>query len=82
VFQIDGDSNSFEYSDDEILKLNCFYYEYGVWVGGMQLQVDKGLIKGKKVSENKWKISVKVSTAQTNDADFTKIIEFEETFKN
>lgn len=81
VFQIDTNTN-FEFKDDEILSTNCFYQQYGAWVNHNQYQIKNGIIKGEKISANKWQITVNIETTPLFQNEPPKKIAFTKLFSN
>lgn len=82
IFQIEDNIQEFEFIDDEILSTNCFYYQYGAWVSGHQQNVQKGLIKGVKTSDNTWEVIIDIETNPINQDEPTRSIDFEGKFNN
>lgn len=76
TFIINKETTNFELSNADILGIKCFYQEYGAWVRNNQYQIKDGMVKGKKISENKWEISVSVLTTPLLPNDQPKTIEF------
>lgn len=80
TFIINKDTTDFEIKDGDIVDLKCFYQEYGAWVRHNQYQIKNGIIKGKKISDNKWEIIVSVLTTPLFTDEQSKKIEFTGTF--
>lgn len=60
---LDSSETSFEFRDDELLDLKCYYYEFGAWVNsGTHYPIRKGLIKGRQTSEEEWYIQCSLLT--------------------
>ena len=57
TFEIDKNSDDFEFVDENMLQTNCFYRQYGAWVRHNQYQIKDGMIKGEKKSANEWEIT-------------------------
>ena len=80
TFIINKESTEFEFADEDILETNCFYQEYGAWVRHNQYQVKDGIIKGEKISGNRWSIIVSVTTTSLFANEQPKKIEFSEIY--
>ena len=80
TFQEEDNNFEFEFVDDEILLTNCFYQQYGAWVSHNQYQIKNGIIKGEKLSENEWEITVNIETTPLFQNEQPKNIEFTEIF--
>jgi len=80
IFQIENNIEEFEFVDEEILSTNCFYFQSGAWVSGQQQNVKKGFIRGEKISENTWEISVNIETNTINQDEPIRNIEFSDKF--
>ncbi len=80
IFEINYLNAKFEFVDSNIILTKCFYQEYGAWVRHNRYQVKDGIIKGKKISEDKWEITVSVITTPIFPDEKAKIIEFKKSF--
>lgn len=80
IFQVEDQNNNFDFTNDEILATNCFYQQQGAWVNHNQYQIKRGVIKGEKISENQWKITVDVETDLLFPNQIPKKIKFTEIF--
>jgi hypothetical protein len=81
AFAVNKEVEYFEYKDEEILELQCFYQQYGAWVTHNAYQVRDGIIKGRKISLNRWEIEVSVLTTPLFEDEQPRKIEFHEIFK-
>lgn len=82
IFQIEANLSEFDFADDQILSTNCFYQEYGAWVNHVQQQVKNGTIRGEKIAENKWEITVNIVTTPSPYNQEVKNISFTKVFVN
>ena len=80
TFVISNESTDFEFANEEIVDIKCFYQQYGAWVRHNQYQIKDGIIKGKRISENKWKINVSVTTTPLFTDEQPKKFEFSSIF--
>lgn len=80
VFQVELNLTDFEYIDDEILLLNCFYQQYGAWVNHNQYEVKRGKITGEKISGKEWELHVNIETNPLFSNEKSKTIDFTEIF--
>jgi hypothetical protein len=80
TFVINQETTDFEFVNEDIVETKCFYQEYGAWVRHNKYQIKDGTIKGEKISENEWKITVSVFTTPIFTDEQPKKIEFTETF--
>ncbi len=81
IFEISEEANNFEYSGEEMAHAKCFYREFGAWIN-RQYTINDGTIKGEKLSENKWKISVSIITPPLIYDNEAKLVEFVKIFEN
>ncbi|GAA3565619.1 hypothetical protein [Snuella lapsa] len=82
TFQVELGETEFEFSNNEILLTKCFYQQYGAWVSHVKHEVEKGTIKGSKVSNKTWSITVDVEIMDLLLNDKPKQIQFTETYIN
>ncbi len=80
VFAVNNEIDEFEFTDEELIEMNCFYEQFGTWIPTGQWQIKNGTIKGEKISENQWRINVSVSTTPKSEGETAKTIEFIEVF--
>jgi hypothetical protein len=80
TFEIDKKIIDFEFVDSNIITTKCFYQEYGAWVRHNRYQIKDGIIKGKKISEDKWEITVSVSTTPIFSNETPQAIKFKQIF--
>jgi len=80
AFNVEEGITEFEFVDEEILEINCFYREYGAWVSGIRHQVKNGVIRGKLLFGGNWAITVSVFTTPSNPNQESKAISFVDIF--
>jgi len=76
LFQVADTLTSFEFSDGEIAEAKGVYFHGGAWIYLIE-PVSKGTISGTRLSDTKWKITATVFS----DTISTKVVEFEEVFR-
>jgi len=81
TFEISEEANNFEYSDEGITHTKCFFRQFGAWVN-RQYEIKNGMIKGEKLSEDEWKITVSIITPPLVHDNQPKLIEFVKVFGN
>jgi hypothetical protein len=60
---LDSSVTNFEFREDELLDLKCYYFEFGAWVNsGTHYVVRQGVIKGQQTGEDEWYIECSVLT--------------------
>lgn len=80
TFIINNATSNFEFVNENILEIKCFYQQYGAWVRHGQYQIKDGTIKGEKISENEWEITVSIVTSPLLTDEQPIMIEFTEIF--
>ena len=66
LFEINPKLEKFEFTDDELLNINCRYHWvfYSKQPKGKTVDIDKGKIKGEKLDSLTWEISIDIDTEQ------------------
>ena len=57
VFEIPAGVTNFSYSNTDLQGIEC-YHQYSSWTGSDAERVIQGVLKGNKISNNKWDIEV------------------------
>ena len=68
AFEIPNSANitSFEWTDQELEEVNAYFYPTGAWWGGVYFPLEKGTIRGTKISANEWEISIDIESPATD----------------
>ncbi len=80
AFAVNKEVDYFEFNNEDILEVNCFYQQFGAWVGHNDYQIKDGIIKGRKISLNRWEIEVSVTTTPLFENEQPRQIEFNALF--
>jgi hypothetical protein len=80
LFIVDKDATSFEVSDDALREIKCYYYQDGAWTNSTHFEITDGSIKGTKINDNTWDVTVSIKTPSVGPAQQAQMIEFSGTF--
>jgi hypothetical protein len=80
-FELMDDIDDFQFIDDELVEIKCFYRQDGAWVSHGHYPIENGTISGEKLDQNTWRVTVSVTTTPLAQHEEPRIIEFMEVFK-
>ncbi|MBD0833475.1 hypothetical protein [Aestuariibaculum sediminum] len=80
IFHIEISQTKFEYNENDILLTNCFYQQYGAWVNHNKYEIKNGILKGEKISDSTWEITVNIYTIPLFEDEEPKNIQFKTIF--